>query len=163
LNLGAIRKLVVLVINSRAEPDSSIPTTASRPGLGKMFEAVASIPIDSATSSVSAQLGMLMDAINGAARASLANASFKGMQVYKIDIDFDQLSAPGVATLRHAAKNVPTSWTITKPDLDTIVQAGTTLLRQHPCYQRLLLDMGIAAPFVNAEFASEGCPTGAEH
>jgi NTE family protein len=163
MNIGAIRKLAVLVINARAEPDSSIAITPSLPGLGKMFGAVVSVPIDSTTASVSAQIGVLMDTINGAAQAALKNAGFSGMQVYKIDIDFDQLRAPEQAGLRHAAKNVPTSWTITKANRDVIVQAGTTLLHQHPCYQKLLLDMGIASPFVDAGFASTGCPTAQGH
>ena len=163
MNQGAIRKLVVLSINSRAEADSDMAVTDARPGLAAMFASVASVPIDSASASVSSQLGVLTDTINGAAQAALANAGFSGMQVYKIDIDFDQLRTPAQADLRHAAKNVPTSWTITRHNRDVIVEAGTTLLHQHPCYQKLLLDMGIAAPFADAGFAATGCPNAAAH
>lgn len=163
MNQGAIRKLVVLSINSRAEADSDMAVTDSRPGLAAMFGAVASVPIDSASASVSSQLGLLMDTLNGAAQSGLANAGVDGMQVYKIDIDFDQLRTSAQAGLRHAAKNVPTSWTITRRNRDVIVEAGTTLLHQHPCYQKLLLDMGIAAPFVDAGFATTGCPTAPGH
>ncbi len=163
MNQGAVRKLVVLSINSRAQADSDLAVTDKLPGLGAMFSAVASVPIDSASASVASQLGVLMDTINGAAQAGAANASFGGMQVYKIDIDFDQLRTPAQAALRHTVKNVPTSWTITRANRDAVVEAGTTLLHQHPCYQKLLLDMGIAAPFVDAGFATTGCPTAAGH
>ena len=36
-------------------------------------------------------------------------------------------------------------------------EAGTILLRQHPCFQRLLMDMNIKAEFIDPAFAKAGC------
>jgi len=59
--------------------------------------------------------------------------------------------------LRDKAKEIPTLWTISKPNLDVIEGAGTTLLRQHPCFQRLLNDLAIRADFVDVSYAMKGC------
>lgn len=41
--------------------------------------------------------------------------------------------------------------------LETIDQAGKLLLRQRPCFERLLCDMAISADFFNPAFARAGC------
>ena len=64
--------------------------------------------------------------------------------------------------LRDKVKAVPTLWTISKPNLDVIAQAGTLLLRQHPCFQRLLGDLAIQADFIDSGFAQMGCPQAAD-
>jgi hypothetical protein len=43
-----------------------------------------------------------------------------------------------------------------------IEQAGTILLHQHPCFQRLLMDMDIEAKFVDPVFAKTGCRQAAD-
>jgi hypothetical protein len=122
------------------------------------------LPIDSATGSVNAQMDSLLSQFNAAAGAVPpgtvgAPASFTGMKVYGIEIDFDQLrpSDPVQRALRDKAKEIPTLWTISKANLDVIEGAGTTLLRQHPCFQRLLNDLAIRAEFVDVTYAMKGC------
>ena len=53
---------------------------------------------------------------------------------------------------------MPTAWTISADDLATVDKAGRLLLDGHPCFQRLLLDLGAGdAPFVDRSFAQTGC------
>ncbi len=163
INTGAVRKLAVLVINARADPANAIYQNPSRPGIVGMVGSVTSIPIDSTTSSVAAQIDVLLSQFNGAGGGTggaPGSPLFAGLKVYNMTIDFDQLRAsdPVQRALRDEAKQIPTLWTITKPNLDVIEKAGTTLLHQHPCFQRLLADMSIAAPFVDPAFAKTGCP-----
>ena len=86
------------------------------------------------------------------------------MKVYNVEIDFDQLRAnePRQRALRDQVKAIPTLWTITKPNLEVIEQAGITLLHQHPCFQRLLTDLGIPADFIDTTSALKGCPQAAD-
>jgi NTE family protein len=163
INSGRIRKVAVIVVNARADAANKISQTASRPGILGMIGAVASLPIDSASGSVNAQLDSLLSQFNAAGGGAPAGApgapQFAGLQVYSIEIDFDQLrpSDPVQRALRDQAKEIPTLWTISKPNLDVIEQAGTTLLHQHPCFQRLLSDLAIPAEFVDVRFARTGC------
>jgi NTE family protein len=163
INEGHIKKVVVIVINARTDPANGIYQSASRPGILGMIESVISVPIDSTTSSVSAQMETLLAALNAAGTGGLGNPLYKGLQVYGIQIDFDQLRAsdPMQHDLRDKAKNIPTLWTISKENLGVIEQVGTVLLHEHPCFQRLLIDMQIPSPFIDSNFATKGCPQAA--
>jgi NTE family protein len=168
VNRGEVTRLVVLVINARAESKSTtdMATSPERPGIGAMFGAVTSIPIDATTASVQAQMDDLLDQVKNAAKAARDNAALRGvaafqaLRVYGIEVDFDQLR--GDAALRDQAKSVPTSWTITPANLEVMKRAGTLLLDQHPCFQRLLLDLGAqgAPTGATADVVRLNCPTG---
>ena len=168
INSGRVRKVAVIVVNARADPASKISQTASRPGILGMIAAVTSVPIDSTSGSVNAQIDSLLSQFNaaggGAPPDSAGDPQFTGLKVYGIEIDFDQLrpSDPAQRTLRDQAKEIPTLWTISKPNLDVLERAGTTLLNQHPCFQRLLSDLGIQAEFVEVTFARMGCRQAAD-
>jgi NTE family protein len=160
INDGRIKKVVLLVINARADPANGIDQSATRPGILKMIGTVTSVPIDSTTASVDAQLELLVSALNAAGAGGAGDAEFKGFRIYDIQIDFDQLSTadPTQRALREAAKSIPTLWTISKANLDVIKKVAKTLLYGHPCFQRLLLDESINADFIDAGFAHTGCP-----
>ena len=167
INQGRVKKVAVVVINARADPANKIYQSANRPGILGMINSVVSVPIDSTSASVHAQIEVLLSQFNaggggtgGAAGAPL----FAGLMVYNVEIDFDQLRAnePRQRALRDQVKAIPTLWTITKPNLDVIEQAGITLLHQHPCFQRLLSDLGIPADFIDTTFARTGCGQAAD-
>ncbi|HXJ77274.1 MAG TPA: patatin-like phospholipase family protein [Candidatus Methylomirabilis sp.] len=159
LNTGRIRKVAVIVINARAAGANTISQSSSRPGIVDMVESVTSIPIDSTTASVSSQMEVLLAQLNAAGGGGAGNPQFAGVKVYGIQIDFDQLRVgdPAQRRLRDQANAIPTLWTITRENLDVLQQAGTLLLRQHPCFQRLLLDLNIHEDFIDPAFAMAGC------
>jgi len=53
---------------------------------------------------------------------------------------------------------VPTSWTLTPPQLQTTEAAGRFLLRRHPCYRILLGDLHASQPPVAGEPAEPAIP-----
>src|SRR5205823_4571505 len=77
-----------------------------------------------------------------------ASARFAGMNIYGITIDFDQIPAdtPAHRDLRNAAKNLPTSWTLTPPQLGTVEAAGRFLVQRDPCYRALVADLHATQP-----------------
>ena len=91
----------------------------------------------------------LLAALNGAGAGGAGTPLFRGLNVYGIQIDLDQLRAsdPGQRALREKAKKIPTLWSISKDDLDVIKQVGPLLLHNHPCFQSLLIDLHIRSPF----------------
>ena len=159
INTGQIKKIAVIVINARADPANTIYERPTRPGIMAMIGSVTSIPIDSSTASVSSQMETLLSELNAAGSAAAHDPQFAGLRVYGVQIDFDQLrgSDPRQRELRNKVKEIPTMWTISGDNRAVIEQAGTTLLHQHPCFQRLLLDLDIQADFVDPAFAKAGC------
>jgi NTE family protein len=164
VNTGKIKKLAVIVVNARADPANTISQTPSRPGIVGMIESVTSVPIDSTTTSVSSQMGVLLAQLNAAGGGGAGTPQFAGLKVYAVQVDFEQLRAsdPVQRELRDKANAIPTLWTITKENREVIEQAGTILLHQHPCFQRLLMDMDIEAKFVDPVFAKTGCRQAAD-
>ncbi|HVM81092.1 MAG TPA: patatin-like phospholipase family protein [Stellaceae bacterium] len=157
INDGKISKLVVIAVNARSDPPNSVSTDPGTPGVIPMIGAVTSNPIDAATASVDTQLRALLGEIKTAAADAPRTASFKGMRVYDIQIDFDQL-LPSQKELQTAVKSTPTLWSIKPEQLQAVNQAGTLLLDQHPCFQKLLIDLGIPAGFIDRPFAEAACP-----
>jgi NTE family protein len=159
INDGRIKKVAVVVINARADPHNDIGQNSSRPGIVQMIGAVTSVPIDSTTASVDAQMELLLSQLNAAGAGGAGDPQFRGLHVYGIQIDFDQLRAgdPKQRELRDKAKAIPTLWTISKENLDVIEQVAHTLLYNHPCFQRLLLDENVKAEFIDPNFADMGC------
>lgn len=159
INGGALRKVVVIIINARAEPANGLALQDSRPGILAMISAVASQPINAATTSIASQMSVLLAELNAASGSGSGDPKFAGLRVYPVMIDFDQLplATPEQRGLRDKVKNVPTSWKISSGDLAAVQEAGATLLKRHPCYGRLLLDLAAAAPFVDANWAKSGC------
>lgn len=165
INDGRIRRVVVIVVNARADPDNDISTRAERPGVVGMIKSVTSLPIDANTSSVGARIDTLLAQLNAAGGGTDAGtAAFEGLRIYPVVVDFDQLRAtdPAQRALRDQAKRIPTLWTISQPDLEVVGKAGRLLLRQHPCFQRLLLDLQVPNDFVDESFARQGCRQAAD-
>ena len=159
INLGKVSKLVIIAVNARSDPPNKLSTDPSTPGIVSMVGSVVSNPIDAATAGADAELRALLSEIKTAARDAPHTASFRGMQVYDIEIDFDQL-LPAQKDLQRKVKAIPTLWTIKPDELEAIDTAGTLLLDQHPCFQKLLLDLQIKADFIDVDSAGAVCPSG---
>lgn len=145
INDGKIGKLVVIAVNARSDPPSDLDQDPSRPGLVSVVSAVVSIPIDATTASVESQLSALLtDLGKAASQVDPDKAKFAKMKVYAVMVDFDQLPATTdeERRLRDAVKTIPTSWSLTKEQLDMIDKVGPLLLRRDPCFRQLLKDLG---------------------
>ena len=77
--------------------------------------------------------------------------------MYNIPVDFDQF-LPEQRQLQTAVKNIGTSWSLSPDQLQQAVEAGRLLLRQHPCFQRLLLDLNATTAPVAPQVVRNSCP-----
>ena len=154
INEGRIRRLVIIVVNARSEPPNKLYQQPGQSGLIDQIKAVTSAPIDANTANSELALSGLLSELASAAAGARNSAQFAGMKVYGVTVDFDQIPAdtPAHRALRDAAKSVPTSWTLTPPQLQTTEQAGRFLLRRHPCFRALVADLNALPP----PFAEEG-------
>jgi NTE family protein len=160
INTGAIKSIVVITVNARSDPKTNVDKDPDVPGLLAVLNAVTGSPIDSATAYANAGLEDLIDQLNqaGADAAKLrGDAKFSNLKVYGISIDFDQF-LPGQEQTQSDVKNIGTTWTLNAQQLDESIGAGRTLLRQHPCFQRLLQDLHVPVQGPNPSVTAELCP-----
>jgi hypothetical protein len=117
-------------------------------------------PIDATTAYANASLQDLVATLKSAGESAATapgHPRFADMRVYGIAIDFDQF-ASDQHTLQTDVKNIGTSWNLSPVQLQQSVDAGKILLRQHPCYQRLLLDLKVLPASANEAMARRYCP-----
>jgi NTE family protein len=143
INSGQVTKIVVISVNARSDPPNDVGKDKSIPGLIKVVNTVIGTPIDATTAAANSSMQELISTLKGAgedAAKAQGSAKFAGMTVYGVSIDFDQF-LPTQADLQARVKGIGTSWTLKPEQLQDTLEAGHLLLRQHPCYQQLLLDM----------------------
>ena len=160
ISRGQARRIVVISVNARSDTDNGVGADAAVPGLLKVVETVVGTPIDATTAYANASLEELVHELQeagGAAPDAPGSPLFAGLRVYPVPIDFDQF-LPEQAPLQSRVKAIGTTWTLSAQDLRDASDAGRTLLRQHPCYQRLLLDLGAPVLSGLATSARALCP-----
>ena len=160
INLGQAKRIVVISVNARSDSDGQIGEHEAVPGLLSVLNTVVGTPIDSTTAYANASLQDLVATLKsagGSASHTRGHPLFAGLRVYGIAIDFDQFS-PEQATLQHDVKNIGTSWTLSPTQTQETVDAGKLLLRQHPCFQRLLVDLDPGTTSADPVFARRYCP-----
>ena len=159
INDGKIRKLVIIIVNARSDAPNNLYRQKNQPGLVSMVQTVTSVPIDANTANSEIALSGLLGELAKATAAVGNSAKFGGMKIYGITVDYDQIpvDTPAHRQLRDQAKDVPTSWSLTGPQLQVTEEAGRFLLRRHPCYRALLADLHAAQPPAEA---GTDAPTG---
>jgi NTE family protein len=151
LNRRQVKRLVIIMVNAQSDPVPGEYKSADRPGILSMFDSVTGVPINSATAGSIGQ-------VNDALAQIYQFATQQGAQVFNVLVDFDQFRVPEQAKLRDQVKAVPTSWTISAQDREVLKESATALLHQHPCFQNLLIQLGVDAPYIDKNFAMTACP-----
>jgi NTE family protein len=155
INHGHISKLAVIVVNARTDPPNPLSQKPSRPGLIGMIESTTSVPIDSSTARGENQLDTLLAELQQAPQGDAA-----GLRIYKIQVDFDLFRAQNAEekTLSDAVQKITTSFSVSSDELRTLERSAEVLLDDSPCYQRLLLEAGVAESDEASRYAVTGCP-----
>ena len=160
INSGHARRIVVIAVNARSDKDNGVGGNPVVPELLKVVNTVIGAPIDATTARANASLQDLVETLREAG-ASTARAPgqplFAGLRVYSIPVDFDQF-LPEQRQLQTAVKNIGTSWSLSAAQLQEAIEAGRILLRQHPCFQRLLLDLKIPPAAADPAILRKSCP-----
>jgi len=159
INDGRIRSLVIIVVNARSDPPNNVYQQPERPGIVSMVKTVASVPIDANTANSQIALSGLLGELANATVSTGGSAKF-AMKISGITIDFDQIPADTQAhrDMRDAAKRLPTSWTLTPPQLQLTETVGRFLLHRDPCYRALVADLRASQPPVTTEAEAPAIP-----
>jgi NTE family protein len=149
---GNVTELAILTVNARSDTPSPLDTDPAVPGVIASIASVTSVPIDNNTAAVNALVRETDFTLSEQRWFAPADAKIRLLRVYDITIDFDQLP-DSEAALRERVKRIATSWTLSTSELDDIDRAAQILVQQHPCFQQLLIDLGIRRDFINARRA----------
>jgi NTE family protein len=161
IDKGKIKTLVAIEVVARSRSQEPISHHPATPGLFSVIGAVIDNPIDSATRGNAANFDSVLNQLRQAGR--LRNLSPAPLdlpeRVYGIQVDPEQFSAadPDERALRNAFEAIPTSWTMSPSDLDTVKAVAHRLLTAHPCFIRLQEELS-GAPLSPA---GQRCPADA--
>jgi NTE family protein len=160
INTGRAKRIAVISVNARADADNGVGAQPAVPGLLKVVNTVIGAPIDSTTAYANASLQDLVESLKNAgatANPAPGHPLFAGLRVYGIAVDFDQF-LPEQMQLQAEVKNIGTSWSLSPIQLQEAIEAGRLLLRQHPCFQRLLLDLNARPAPAEPAVVRKSCP-----
>jgi NTE family protein len=156
INIGRTRRVVVIAVNARSDPNDTLAKVPNEPGLFDALNSVIDIPIDATTAYSNAGIQPLVDQLNTIHDLQVSTGDKNPLRVYSISVDFDQFHNDQ-SEMRDFLKNVGTSWNLSDVALQKTLDSGGLLLRQHPCFQHLLQDMKIQADFIDAKFVQSAC------
>ncbi len=151
LDLGRVRRIAVIVVNSRSDPSTDWDRSESPPGFASQLLQSSSVPIDRYSAESVELMKDIVDRwkrlrelrvaqarLAGAIEAQ-ANASVPRIDSYAIDVSFESLQD---ATERAYFMNLPTSFVLPPEAVDRLRDIAGRLLRQSTEYGSLVRDLG---------------------
>jgi len=152
INRKKVQKLVVIVVDARTNPKNDIDQSASPPGLVKIVDLIASIPMENYSFD---SVQKLLDTLNQWHKDRLAYTACKAIlqdrcptaamptkapnpiETYGIYVGFDQIKN---AQQRQYFLNLPTTFYLKKKAVDDLRNIGPEILNDSQAFQRLLKD-----------------------
>jgi NTE family protein len=150
LNKAQIKNLVAIEVVARSNSPAPISRNGATPGVLSVIGAVIDNPIDSATRGNAEIFQDTLTSLrrDGQSRPPSAGPSGIPDKIYGIQVDPEQFSAADDSerALRNRFESIPTSWTMSADDIETVKTVAHQLLYEHPCFVRLQEDIAGSAP-----------------
>jgi hypothetical protein len=124
---GEVRRVVIVAVNARSQPDSSVGRDGRTPGVASMILATIGAAIDGRSGGLLAQLDILPELIAGRYGGT-------GLEVVPLAVDFEMIRDP---ECRVAFQNIGTTWSLSRREVDALQEMASALLRSSPAYLRL--------------------------
>jgi NTE family protein len=151
VGFGAIRRIVLLVVNARSSPRTDWDRRESPPGtIGQLLQA-SGVPIDRysfetiETMKDRAEVWkwrrdlLVAQARLAGATEEEAEASVPKIDLHVLDVSFDAISDPKE---RAYFMDLPTSFVLPAEDIDRIREIANTLLHQSAEYETIVRELG---------------------
>lgn len=123
---GTIGRVVVIAVDARSQPSTTIGRNDSTPGLFSMLNAVISSAIDARSGGLVAQLNTLRD---------LLSSRFpKLREVSVIPVDFELIADP---KCRATFQALGTNWSLSEREVTALQEMASAILRATPAYLAL--------------------------
>jgi NTE family protein len=153
IGFGAIRRIAIIVVNSRSAPKTDWDRHEDPPGTIDQLLKASGVPIDRYSFETielmkdreeiygwRRQIAILQARLAGATDAEAeAKAPLPKLSLHLMDISFDAVTDP---VKRERLMNLPTSFALPAEDVDLLRDAAAQLLRESADYQSLLRDLG---------------------
>ncbi|MDM0108875.1 patatin-like phospholipase family protein [Variovorax sp. J22R24] len=134
-----IRRFVVITVNAATAMGSTIDESADIPNTNSVFSALVDLPM----ARKSRETELLVADLKRRHAEALRNAKEAGQQgiedYYAINVAFRGVTD---TVLRRSLLSMPTTWKLSPEQIELLRNAGATLVRQSPDFQRLLRDIG---------------------
>jgi NTE family protein len=157
IGFGAIRRIVVIVVNSRSAPKTNWDRNEDPPGTLAQLVQSAGVPIDRYSFETielmkdreeiygwRRELAILRARLAGATEAEAeAKVPLPKLTLHLTDISFDAIKDRAE---RDRLMNMPTTFVLPAEDVDLLREAAGRLLRQSEDYQSLLREWGGSTP-----------------
>lgn len=165
---GTTKRIIFIMVNARSFPVSSLDQQQATPGMLDMGLASVDSAIDRATGGSAARVKQLLVQELGAYAAqarqfspALAdNLDQAARNTTFVAVDFDAI--PG-ESCRQRFHDIPTSWSLTGPQVDGVEAMGEALLGADTNFTQVLNDLGghVERPMVSIDQACQVYPAGA--
>jgi NTE family protein len=153
INNGQIKRLLVIVVNAKTQKTETFDKNESPPGLTTAAYKTANVSMDNYTfESVEVFTDLLNDRIKaqqciGGCQQLLDKHAKDGykipqlaggnLKLYIVDLAFDNIADRGE---RDYFNNLPTSFKLSKEQVDKIIDIGGELLEKHPDFKKFMKD-----------------------
>jgi NTE family protein len=149
INLGEVKKIVVIVVDARTDPKTEIDAQPSGPGLTTILDTIASVPMSNYSFDTVQQLFDMFNQwrkdrdVYGACQAILKEAcpgaqmpfqAPEPVETYTIYVGFDQIKEPAE---RQHFLNLPTTFYLPGEEVDKLRRIGPAILEQSNDFRRL--------------------------
>lgn len=122
---GAVKRLIVVLVDARASGEPKLDRSPKAPGLISVMSASAGSPMSNFSSDTIELVRRTVEEIDGPER-------------YFVYLRFDAVEDP---ELRRRLKSVPTSLSLPRETVDLLIDSAPVLLEASPDYRRLLSDL----------------------
>lgn len=159
-----LRRIVVVVVNSRSSPDTDWDRRPNAPGIVSQLFQSSSVPIDHFSSESvellkdisqrwadKRELEIAERRLAGMSKAQ-AEAAVPKLRFDAIDVSFESIEDPEE---RRYFMNLPTSFVLPDEAVDRLRELGGRLLRETPAYRELQQNMTGSAPSTQGAAASQ--------
>ena len=157
IGFGGVRRVVVIVVNSRSAPTTDWDRSEDPPGIVSQLMQSAGVPIDRYSFETielmkdreeiygwRREIQILRARLAGATEAEAeAKVPLPKLTLHTMDISFDAVKDPKV---RERLMNMPTTFVLPPEDVDPLREAGGRLLRESEDYQELMREWGGSSP-----------------
>ena len=139
INNGVIKKLVVITVDARTRPDVSYDRKASPPWLFTVLSTMATIPLDNFTLD---SLSMLQTEFENREQMGRIfkrlNVAIPQVDFFNVYVGFSRVDDGG---LRETLWNYPTSFSLTRKQVNILRTVGGNVLRSDGSFKSLLEDL----------------------
>ena len=139
---GQIKRILLLVVNARSDPDSDLDRSKATPGILQMLGATTGSAIDNTSFGRLRQLDEIVRDLMKAVSAGDSTMSGNGQATIDeltIDlgmIDFEMIGDP---QCRQHFKNLPTSWSLESVEVDALIDVAEVLMWKDPGFRGFII------------------------